>query len=219
MDGKRVINALIRLLFPPKCMFCHAVLDDGCMCKECRSKLAYCSGKMTDGSFYSSCASAVYYKDAARSAALKMKFSGKSAYANGFGELLTEAVKREYAGEYDVITWVPLSLRHLKKRGYDQAELIACHAAELLGEPAEPLLKKVRDTKTQSTLKEKERRTANVSGAYEVTNKADVVGKRVLLIDDIVTTGATLSECARMLLMAGAEDVVAATALSAKRKK
>lgn len=118
---------------------------------------------------------------------------------------------RSWRGEYDLVTWVPLSRRRLRERGYDQARLLARSTARELGLPLTPTLHKQRNTQPQSGTGDAAKRRANIAGAYRMKQGADVTGKRVLLMDDIVTTGATLSECARVLGKAGAEQVVCAT--------
>lgn len=95
---------------------------------------------------------------------------------------------------------MPLSAKRCHRRGYDQAQLLAEAAAEVLGTKAVPLLRKARDVSPQSRLRTPEERRANISGCYVVRSADAVRGKRILLIDDVITTGSTLSECARMLL-------------------
>jgi predicted amidophosphoribosyltransferase len=121
---------------------------------------------------------------------------------------------------YDCISWVPVSKKRLRKRGYDQVELIAKVAAEALGLPLVSTLYKFRDTPPQSSIRDFAKRRANVLGAYKPIAPETVSGKRVLLLDDVVTTGATASECARVLLTAGAKDVsFAAVAAASYHKK
>ena len=100
----------------------------------------------------------------------------------------------------------------------DQSELIARTVAKELGLPVKRLLKKRRNTRAQSTLT-KEQRRANVLGAYVCVNKDAVCGKRVLLIDDVFTTGATAQECAKVLLTAGAKSVACAVVASASKNE
>ena len=88
---------------------------------------------------------------------------------------------------------------------------LAKATAKELGLPLTPTLHKQRNTQPQSRTGDAAKRRANITGAYRMKRGADVTGKRVLLIDDVVTTGATLSECARVLGKAGAEQVVCAT--------
>jgi ComF family protein len=111
----------------------------------------------------------------------------------------------------EVLTWVPVSRKRLRSRGYDQAKLLAEATGAVLGLPVTATLRKVRDNPPQSGLQDAAGRRANVLNAYEAVDPAAFAGKRVLLIDDVATTGSTLSECARVLVTAGAGEVLAAT--------
>ncbi|MBR4864596.1 MAG: ComF family protein [Oscillospiraceae bacterium] len=111
----------------------------------------------------------------------------------------------------DVITWAPVSFLRRFNRGYDQAELIAVALGKELGIPVKRLLKKQRHTRAQSTLNGASERKANIQGAYRAINIADIPGKNILLVDDVLTTGATSNECARILKTAGAESICLAT--------
>lgn len=198
------------LLFVPRCTFCRRVMVHGDICPECEANLPYHAGLIKTGEFFSACAAPLYYKDTVRASILRFKFGGKRFYAEAYSRLLKDTIIKELEDRYDVITWAPVSKKRLRERGYDQAQLLAENTARLLGTTEAPLLEKRRHTVANSTLKGREKRNANVSGAYAVADDAKVAGMRVLLIDDIYTTGATFSECARTLLMAGAEDVVCA---------
>ena len=98
-----------------------------------------------------------------------------------------------------------------RERGYDQAFLLANAAALALGGVAVETLRKERHTRAQSSLEDASARRANVLGAYEIVDPELIEGRRVLLVDDVITTGATISECARILRTFGAADVVCAT--------
>ena len=208
------------LLFPPKCPFCGGLLAEGetDLCQRCRVSLPYTrGGGRTSGSFFSLCVSPLEYRGLARAALLRYKFAGRSAYAGCFARLLSACIREQLAGKYDLITWVPVSLLRLRKRGFSQSRLLAEAAARQLGVPCRRLLVKRRHTRAQSGLRGAASRRANVSGAFRVRTPAAFAGKRVLVIDDVVTTGATLSECARLLLTAGADRVLCATLCSAQR--
>lgn len=208
---------LLSLLFPPRCIFCRKITDGGSICKSCQGDLPVCGQIKNRGEFFSAAAAPLYYEGSVRKALHRYKFSGKRGYCVGFSELMADCVRRELSDRFDVVTWVPVSAKRLRKRGYDQSKLLAERTAERLGAPVVRALKKTRHTKANSTLEGRESRAANILGAYEVTQRELVAGKRVLLIDDIFTTGATMSECARMLLMAGAGDVVCAAVAAARR--
>ena len=218
----RPLGALLDLLFPPRCVFCRRLLHRGeeGICPRCQQELPWAMGAEAEqtGEFFSLCASPLWYQDQVRASFHRYKFKGVRGYSRTYGRLVAQCVQDHLAGRYDLITWVPLSRARLRQRGYDQAMLLASAAALALDDVAAETLCKVRDTEAQSGLgKNDASRRANVLSAYQVTDPALVEGRRVLLIDDIVTTGSTLSECARVLRTAGATDVVCAALARSRR--
>ena len=117
-----------------------------------------------------------------------------------------------------MITWTPVSEKRLRQRGYDQAMLLAMAAALALDDVAVETLKKCRDTPAQSSLENADQRRSNVVGVYEIVDPELIAGKRVLLIDDIITTGSTLEEASNTLMKAGAASVMAAAVAQTSRK-
>lgn len=210
----RILSGILDLLFPQKCTFCRKLLQKGevGMCKACEAALPYTSGGGAQtGDFFEVCVSPLYYEDDVRNAILRFKFHEVTAYAGLFGKLIADCIQNELQDRYDLISWVPLSAKRLKKRGYDQAGLLAMSAALELGDVAVETLIKHTDVPAQSGMGSAEKRRANISGSYCAADPELIVGKRILLIDDIVTTGSTLAECSRVLLSAGADEVVCAT--------
>ena len=215
-------EVLLDLLFPPKCVFCRKLLHKGeeGLCAACRSSLPWTlSGEAGPRlEFVSLCVSPLWYQDAVRASFHRYKFTGLRGYAKPYGRLMARCIREHLAGQYDLITWVPLAPERRRKRGYDQAMLLALAAAQVLEDTAVETLRKIRSTSAQSGLgRDDSARRANVLGAYRVSDPALVEGRRVLLIDDIVTTGSTLSECARTLRSAGAAGVTGATLARARR--
>jgi len=208
-----VISSILDLLFPPKCVFCRKVLahrDDG-WCGKCTETLPYAlNGGMQEGEYFDFCISPLYYKGAVRKSIHRFKFGGAAAYADAYGKLLADCIREQQDLVYDLISWVPLSSKRKHTRGYDQAMLLALATALELQEVAVETLEKPNDIRAQSELGGRVERSANISGAYVAADPELVGGKRILLIDDIVTTGSTLSECAKVLLSAGANSVVCA---------
>jgi ComF family protein len=207
------VSALLDLLFPPRCIFCRSFLRDGkqFICETCRTDLPYAgAGEELHGDFFSVCVAPLRYEGTVRESLLRYKFHGATGYAEGYAELLADCIRTNLAGRYDLISWVPLSRGRLKERGYDQSMLLALSTALALDDVAVSTLRKVREAEKQSTVGSEEKRRANIMGAYQVEDAELVSGRRILLIDDIVTTGATLSECAGTLRDAGAADVVCA---------
>ncbi len=207
-------SALLDILFPPRCVFCRKILRSSreAVCEKCLAKLPYTgSGASQTGDFFSLCVSPLYYEGDVRESLLRFKFKGATGYAGTYGKLLAECIKRELDGRYDLISWVPLSRKRYKERGYDQAMLLALATALELEDVAVSTLEKTVHVAKQSQMGSPEKRRANISGAYSVPDRELIEGKRILLIDDIVTSGSTLAECARMLLSAGAAEVLCAT--------
>lgn len=113
----------------------------------------------------------------------------------------------EYPDGFDLLTWVPTGWFKRLTRGFDQCELLALAVGKELGIQPQQVIRKIRSNKTQSTIRGEAKRRANVLGVYKVIEPELVKDKRVLLLDDIITTGATAGECARILLTAGASEV------------
>ena len=209
-----IFSEILDLLYPPRCAFCRRILKTGesGMCKKCEAKISRTRGGGSQGGdFFSCCVSPLYYENEVRDAILRFKFNDATIYAELFGGFLADCIAENLKGRYDIITWVPLSRTRKKKRGYDQAMLLAMSAALKLDDVAVELLKKHTDVPAQSGVGSAEKRRANISGVYTVADEELVRGRRILLIDDIVTTGATLSECAKTLKYCGAEEVVCCT--------
>lgn len=214
-----LVDALLDLLFPPKCPFCGTLLERGeLFCTHCQESLPWLEGSEAEQKpeFLALCVSALRYQEQVRSSIHRYKFGAVSSYAPCYGLLVSQCVRDHLAGRYDLISWPPLSDKRRRERGYDQARLLAEHTAKCLGAKAVSTLRKVRDTPAQSSLQGAEARRANILGAYTCPVPELVRGKRILLIDDVVTTGATLSECARVLRTAGAAEVVCATLARAR---
>lgn len=206
-------TAVLDLFFPPKCAFCARVGVHG-VCPACEKALPRTENALREGAGYGSCAVPLRYDGMTREALLRFKFRGARSAAEGLGALLAQCAAEELGGEFDVVTWAPVSDRRRKTRGYDQSELLAREAAKAWGVKPARLLRKKRDNPPQSSLGAEERR-GNVLGVYEAADAERVRNARVLLIDDILTTGSTLAECARVLREAGAASVVCACVASA----
>ena len=235
-------EAILNLLFPPKCAFCGALLDPGSgsgpaagaapdvpgspppghtndgLCPACRASLPYPSGKgelRTVGGF--PCAVALRYEAMVRQGVHALKFYNQPQRARVFARYLAQAAAEQFPGGFDAVTFVPVSLWRNYRRGYDQARLLAEEAAKLWGVRAEPTLRKTRNNRPQSSVKTAAERRANVLDVYDVPHPERVAGRRFLLVDDVLTTGSTMAACARRLMDAGAESVVCAALAGAEK--
>ena len=208
------IASIMDILFPPRCVFCRRPIRSGepDICPACRGSLPVLKGNdaETRGEYFEVCYSPLRFEGNVRSAIQRFTFKNAVGYADCFGALLADCIRANLSGRYDIISWVPLSEERLKTRGYDQAFLLAQAAALSLDDIAVELLVRHTDAKAQATLTDHSERQENVRGVFAVADPELPAGKRVLLIDDVVTSGATLSECARTLLEAGARSVVCA---------
>lgn len=216
----RVLEFFLDLLFPPKCILCSRLLQhqETDLCKTCRLEAPTCSGRKKSISFVMDWTAVYYYEGTVRESLLRYKFGGRQHYAAAYGRLLAARISEELHGEFDLLTYVPVSTRRRLRRGYDQVLLLAKAVGRELGIVPVPVLQKVRHNAAQSSLQGPEQRHANVLGAYRVSKPERLVGRRVLLLDDIITTGATLSECARVLRTAGASQVVCAAVATHREK-
>ena len=209
----KILDLIAHLLYPWKCVFCESVLKDTDICRECEEKLPYTVGDsaMQKFPFIDKCVSPLYYKDKVRASVHLYKFGGCSAYSRRYAALMSDCVENNLdCRGIDVISWIPLSKKRLRQRGYDQARLLAEEIAAKTGLPCRQLLQKVKNNSAQSLTRDAKQRRENVAGVYALDDGADVSGLRILLVDDVVTTGATMSEAARILRKAGAKAVYGA---------
>lgn len=215
------LKGIIDALFPEKCVFCRKVLKSGenDVCSGCNSSLPFTSGGdvVHSGEYYEKCACPLYYSGDVVDSIHRYKFKGYNSYAGSYGTVLAKCISDNLKGDYNLISWVPLSAERKKERGYDQAMLLALAAALELDDVAVETLRKTSDIPAQSGIDDQHARKVNVSGVYQPADPELIQGKRILMIDDVVTTGSTLSECAKVLLQAGASSVVCAALAFAKR--
>lgn len=225
---RKLLERAADLLFPPRCAFCGEVLAvkdraEG-LCRACREELPFfpadrcprCGGKTDTGGFCEAClrpfafesACAAFPYERVRTAIHLFKYRGGKGFGEGLGRLAAEYLRQthtELLSGVDVMIPVPLHPKKERRRGFNQTILL-CRAVS--AETALPLcergLLRRKDTTPQSLLSPAERKE-NLRGVFVVN--ADVAGKRVLLVDDIFTSGATCGECARALYRAGAESV------------
>lgn len=215
----KLSRGILDFFFPRRCPFCGAVAGKELLCNKCLRSLPFTGEHAVREGTFGRCAAPLYYEDRVREAILQFKFKAKLGGMSCFGMLMAECAAEHYSGAFDAITWVPVSKKRLKKRGFDQTRyLTGSMCVDWHVAPIETL-RKVTDNPPQSTLETEEQRRANVLGVYEAVNAEQFRGKRLLLVDDILTTGATLSECVRVLKEAGAGEVMCLTLAMSREKK
>lgn len=216
-------------LLPPRCTGCSVkVAGHGFLCSECWQNLQPLSApfcktcalpfefETEDESLCASCMAsppdfdwaraAVLYEDLGRSLVLQLKHSGTSAVVPVMVQMMSTALMGR---EYDVVVPVPLHRSRFIQRRFNQSILLAKRLAQHTDHPVAAFaLKKKKATESQGGLNRKER-FRNVGGVFKVLDeqKASIAGKRVLLVDDVLTTGATASSCSKALKKAGAVEV------------
>ena len=226
-----MINKILDFFFPPKCAFCNEILTTKVpVCDDCIQTLPFidedaCTicGTPIDEYSHSICASCrkekrwfehsfvpLVYEDSAKKSAVALK-SAHPYYAKAFAYLLADKILASpYYVKFDYITFVPQNSVTRRKRGYNQAELIAKELSKLLCIPCISTLHRSNDGKPQHTLTAPQRRE-NVKKCYY---KTDIKGNGiVLLVDDIYTTGSTANYCAKLLRQMGFSKVYLAVSL------
>lgn len=217
----RILDAIFDLFFPPKCVLCAKILEkeETDLCHSCRAEISECGKSKRVIPFIESWLALWYYEGKVRGSLLRYKFGGRRGYAKIYGRLLAMKLLRDDPVCFDMLTYTPISRLRKFRRGYDQVQLLAEAMAAELGTEVVPTLKKIRHNPPQSGIGDAAHRRANVMGVYEAVDPARFAGKRLLLLDDIITTGATASECARVLLTAGAKEVICAAIAAANHQQ
>lgn len=231
MNKKEVVKRVFyEILFPSDiyCISCKKPILKGLkysMCESCRIRLVderpercgrcgkfiseksgdYCEFCVLYPPLYSRGSAAVVYRDEARRIVQELKYGGRRYLAKNMADIMLDEVKSGL--NYDIIVPVPMYVKKIKKRGFCQTTLIAGFLSERSGKPVVTgTLIRNRDTTPMSGL-EPDKRAENIRNAFSVTDAKKLEGKRVLLIDDVLTTGSTANECTSVLLEAGATAV------------
>lgn len=227
-------RTVVRYLFPSICMVCGRVLVPGNNCGPDTEDLQICSSCLADlplrlpSERWFPCLSDEYEGDPIPDFAVwalfhyempvtmilrNLKFHSKQ-YC---GDLISELIGREFPKDapekWDAVVPVPLSDKRLRKRGFNQSEVLAQRLSRHLGIPlCNNVIRRTKHTQQQSRFSEPGERAKNVRGAFAIDGSWDITGWNILLVDDILTTGATLHEAARVLIAAGASNVVGVVA-------
>lgn len=223
----RVGQAVLDVLFPPRCVGCGAY--GSFLCQSCQAELprarpprcpicwqpqrraAPCGRCREERPAFQGVRSAYLYQGAAREAVHALKYNHVSAVAQPMAQLMARYLEEDKTIEANLLVAVPLYVRRQRLRGYNQSALLARELSRLCGLPlAERGLARRRDTPFQARSADAEARKRNVADAF-IADRRWVEGKCILLIDDVMTTGATLDACARALRQASAASVWALT--------
>jgi len=209
----------VNLFYPAKCIFCGRLLpgDVPDCCDKCIHSLPEYDDADRTVQYFDRTTALFYYRSPVREAILSYKFHGTHSYADVFARWMAAQIRVKFDGTYDLISWVPCSARRRWSRGYDQSRLLAERLGRELGTEVRCTLRKVRHNRAQSGIGKEAERKANVLGVYVAVDPSAVRGKRILLVDDVLTTGATVSECGKILKLAGADSLSCAVIAAAKQ--
>jgi ComF family protein len=205
-----VIDAVLRFLYPPACPACRGPSADDELCADCAPILPLARGLVVPDCLAAlPVVVACRYAGLIRDLVIELKFARDPHPSRALGALLRAAVAATpEAASSDAIVPIPLSRRRLRRRGFNQAALIAAPVAAALGTPLLPgLLRRPRHAPPQAGLGPGER-ARNVSFAFEPSD--GLFGRAVLLVDDVITTGHTMAEAAAAVLRGGARRVACA---------
>ncbi len=223
---KDLFGVIKLMLFPKRCALCGKVIAfDAHICEECaqaeRIKLPVClkcgcskedcvCKRASKKPEYKSVVAPFYYSGSTSRGVLDLKMNDMPRLAEGQGAEIAKTVKRLYELiDFDCITYIPMSFYPEKVRGFNQSELLAKAVSEICDIPLENLLIKKHKTKMQKR-QNAQNRFVNMYNAFDLKKNVDVSGKKILLIDDVKTTGATLSSAALTLKAYGAKEVYCA---------
>lgn len=205
------INSIINIFYPNVCGICDKISKDD-ICPKCMKKLKeirICKKHIYLRKSFTTHMYIFKYEDIIRNNIIKYKFGDQGYRYKSFVKFMKNDKKIcGFLKNYDIIIPVPISRIRNRQRGYNQSELIVKEFAKQVEDVhfANDILYKIKNTLPQSSLN-KEQRKNNLNNAYEVRNIEKIKDKKVLLFDDIYTTGSTVGECARVLKLAGAREV------------
>lgn len=220
----------LSLFFPNRCIFCNEIIGPfDYVCHSCSKNLPYISGeiclfcgceksdcvcKKRHSNFYDGVAAPFYYSDSVKTAIHNFKFHDERNNYKTLAKFMNDTRKNIYKDiEFDYITYIPMSKKKERKRGYNQSKLLAHRISELSSiEFADNMILQIYPTNTQHKFKSWTERRGNLIGVYEINPKYDVKNKTILIVDDVKTSGATLSESGKMFYLSDVKSVYCLTA-------
>lgn len=196
--------AQLPIIDEPVCLKCGCSKKD-CICRKFKREREY-----------KSVAAPFYYEGSVAKGILNMKMNEMPGLSEFYGKAVADTVNRHFqVVDFDFVTFVPMRKADIAERGFNQSQLLAEIVSAQCGIPVKNVLYKKRKTKTQKKQKASER-FANMYNAFEINADADIIGKKILLIDDVKTTGSTLTSVSLTLKAYGAECVYCAVAAIVK---
>lgn len=205
---RRAGTALLDIVYPPRCLLCDEYAEP--FCPACRAEIVPVQASSPPAGL-ADVACVGYHEEALRSAILNLKFGRETSLLQPLGELLAlELARRRAEWRPDALTPVPMHWTRRWERGLDHTELLARSTGRAASLPVLNALRRIRRVPPQVGL-EAEERKRNLRGVFAMEDRASVRGLRLVVLDDVRTTGSTLSECAATLRAAGAAAVYGLT--------
>lgn len=240
---KQLFLPIKNIIYPPRCIFCRRMLSisaDNNICEHCMKKLPFClplqscpkcGRPIPEGAVlcyrcgkgfspaYGKVSAVYLYEGVVRQALLRFKRERYRGYGDAFAMHMSVAIQKEFPHRnFDCLVAVPPRKKKIRRGNYDQADALASALAREMKIPYLRRALRQKEVRAKQSSLDFEERWANVMDNYEVVRKKDVAGKRILLVDDICTTGATLNECAKMLKKSGTLEVSCAVVAIAPEK-
>lgn len=201
-------ESVVSLLYPYKnqCVICGIYTEKG-ICKNCYSKINWCRGNfyIKEEEFKVCCYSTAYYSAVMKELILALKYRKSFISGEILANCMVEKIIKENIS-CDLITYIPSDKKSLKKRGFNQSEFLAKKIGNSLNIPVKNTLIKTKSTKEQKSL-DRENRWKNLKDGFKVVNKNKIIDKKVILIDDIITTGATVYFASKELYNANIKEL------------
>lgn len=210
---EKILNRILNLIYPNVCGICDEICKEN-ICEKCNEKIEknlVCKNKKYDDKniFYEEHMYLFDYKDEIREKIIQYKFKEKPYMYKAFAEIFIKNEKVcNFLKSYDIMLPVPIHKKRKNERGYNQSDLIAKEISKQIEKLIykNNIIRKNKNTNPQSSLNKTER-IENAKNVYEIMDKQIINNKKIIIFDDIYTTGSTVNECARLLKRVGAEKI------------
>lgn len=219
---------LLDLIMPNRCPFCNCIIKwNECCCDKCREDVPYIDRRLCSkcgkascicerGISYDKAFSVLWYDDNMTKAVVRYKTQSPDSFAQFISEKLVAKLKEAGTDDFDLVTCTPMSKKKLRNRGYNQAAILGKAVADKLKLSFDENILVKFDSKTSQHELGFEERIENADKSFGFNNAKNVKGKKILLVDDVITTASTLNSCSKLLKKNGAVFVVCATACNTK---
>ncbi|MCD3217922.1 ComF family protein [Clostridium botulinum C] len=209
-----ILKCVLNLIYSAekKCILCgESLQEDKVLCINCTRGMKVCNNivKLIHEEYIFNCYSSLYYSGNVKELILKLKYKNNFTAGLAFINYIMYTIEIHNI-KFDIITYVPSSKKTLKERGYNQGEYLAKLVAERTNKKVIRVLEKSRETKDQIGLT-KNQRWENLENSFKCVNRNKIQDKKILLIDDVLTTGATAFFCSKEMVSSGCKEVIILT--------